>query len=95
MSEMPRQIVTNPGPGYKCWVEKRIYTGSMMSRYAGTYARCEKDPRQGHLTCWWHRKFEDEAQRLKTTDSGKTAERSCLERQVAAGLRSPDDLKKC
>lgn len=33
-----------------------------------TMGYCEKKPRPGRLTCWWHRSQEAEAQRLKSKD---------------------------
>ena len=97
MSDIPRQIVTVPEiASRQCWVEKRLYLNSLMSRYAGSYARCEKAARSDHLTCWWHRNFEDEAQSLKTSGEQKMAMRAKLERETQAGMRSPNDsiLKK-
>ena len=94
MSDITRQIVTAPqqrSTNY-CWVEKRIHTGSMMSRFGGLYARCEKNPRKDHLTCWWHRNHEEAAQNLYQSDKGD-ASHARLGREVQAGLRDPNSLK--
>jgi hypothetical protein len=64
VKEKPRAKVHKPRFSRYCWVEKRIHTGSMKSRYAGCYDQCEKEHREGKLTCWWHKKYEDEAQAL-------------------------------
>lgn len=63
MSDKPRQIVTEPRWGWECWCEKRVHTGSLRSRYAGCYSRCEKDRAKGYLTCHWHRRHEVTARR--------------------------------
>lgn len=58
-----RAVVQKPDPitGGGCWVAKRLYVGSLCSQHGS----CRKAPRSGHLTCHWHAKYEDEAQRLK------------------------------
>ena len=45
-----------------------------LKRYYIGY--CDKKPRAEHLTCWWHRWQEAEAQRLKAKDdkNGPTQE---------------------
>ena len=67
-SSIPRQRVSKPTGITRwgaCWVEKRIHTGSLASRLSGVYAQCSKDARDGHLTCSWHKRWEDEAQALR------------------------------
>ncbi len=46
-----------------CWGEIHR-TGWDGIRHA-IMATCEKRPRQGCLTCWWHRSQERQAQRLQ------------------------------
>ncbi len=62
---IPRQRVCCPDSSYGCWVEVRIHTGSMMSKYSGCFAHCTKERRKGKLTCFWHDKYEAEARRTR------------------------------
>ena len=56
-----KRYVERPTIGMGCWVKKRVYLSTLQA----SYVPCSKDPREGCLTCHWHREHEDEAQRLK------------------------------
>lgn len=45
----------------QCWTEVREYVSSL----APQFRNCDKRARDGHLTCHWHRRHEEAAQRLK------------------------------
>lgn len=55
--------VEKPSGFRQCWALKRIYIG--QKTIGGTFVSCSKFHREGNLTCWHHRNWEEKAQDLK------------------------------
>lgn len=59
--------VRKPGFQYRCWGLVRI-PAQNRNPYP-VFDSCTKDAREGHLTCWHHRKWDDAARNARKDES--------------------------